>query len=164
MRFTRIGHKLERGFSLIEVLVTLLVVSVGLLGNAAMQLTALRYTHSASIQSMTTLYASDMAERILANASTAKAGQYNISHGQKPTVTADCAAGVCSTTDLASYDIFEWKKALSKNLPAGEGQISLAGSTLTVTVRWDEDRDGDKGTACPPSNADLDCIQVFVHL
>ncbi|MBL4819036.1 MAG: type IV pilus modification protein PilV [Deltaproteobacteria bacterium] len=164
MRLTLIHHKVEQGFSLIEVLVTLLVVSVGLLGVVAMQLTALRNTHSAFIHSQATVYVSDMAERILANSVIAQAGQYNIGHGQQAPGSADCVAEACSATDLANYDVFEWQQVLSMNLPSGGGEISLAGTTLTVTVRWDDDRDGDKGTLCPPESADLDCVQVLVNL
>ncbi len=158
-------NKFAQGFSLVEGLVTLLVIAIGLLGIVALQLTALRNTHSASIHSLASIYASDMVERVKANKEVAKAGNYNLAAGAPATVGAvNCVSAACSAVDLAAFDLAEWQQSLSDNLPSGQGEITLAGTTVTITVRWDDDRDGDTGTQCPPGDGDLDCFQIQVNL
>jgi len=164
-----IHHKFEQGFSLIEGLVTLLIIAVGLLGIMGLQLNALRNTHSASIHSQAAIYASDMIERIKANNAIAKTGSYNVAAGAAgggvvAGSAANCVSAACTAIELASFDVSEWQQSLSDNLPLGQGEITLAGTTLNITIRWDDDRDGDTGTACPAGNGDLDCFQVQVNL
>jgi len=156
--------KFEQGFSLIEGLVTLLIIAVGLLGIMGLQLNALRNTHSASVHSQTAIYANDMVERIKANNAVAKTGGYNLAAGTAVTAGANCVLAACTAVELAAFDVAEWQQSLGDNLPSGQGEITLAGTTLTITVRWDDDRDGDTGTACPAGNSDLDCLQIQVNL
>jgi len=162
--------KFEQGFSLIEGLVTLLIIAVGLLGIMGLQLNALRNTHSASVHSQAAIYASDMVERIKANNAVAKTGGYNLAAGTAvtagggPVAGANCVLAACTAVEMAAFDVAEWQQSLGDSLPSGQGEITLAGTTLTITVRWDDDRDGDTGTACPAGNSDLDCLQIQVNL
>ena len=169
MRKELIHFKFEQGFSLIEGLVTLLIIAVGLLGIMGLQLNALRNTHSASVHSQAAIYASDMVERVKANNTVAKTGGYNLAAGAVgggpvAATGANCVSAACTAVELAAFDVAEWQQSLSDNLPSGQGEITLAGTTLTITVRWDDDRDGDTGTACPAGNSDLDCLQIQVNL
>lgn len=119
------------GFTMIEVLVTVLVLSIGLLGLAGLQATSLRNNHSAYLRSQATVLAYDIADRMRANRSSAGAGNYVIGLGD------DAPSG----TAIAATDLSDWKAALAQLLPAGDGAIAIAADdTVTITVQWDDSR------------------------
>jgi len=117
----------ESGFSMIEVLIALFVVTVGLLGIAALQLTSLRFSHNSHGRSQATFLAADIVERMRANTIQSKTGAYNVTIGSMGSCD-----GVCST------DLQQWKASLAYLLPAGDGAIEVSGNYLTVTIQWNE--------------------------
>ncbi len=123
----------QAGASLVEVLVAVVVLSVGLLGIAGMQLVSLRNNHSAWLRSEATMRAYDVMERMRANRDQALAGGYDIALG----------AAAPSGSTPRDLDLQEWKQDLSV-LPSGDGAVArtvAAGQTLfTVTVQWDDSR------------------------
>jgi type IV pilus assembly protein PilV len=126
------------GFSLIEVLVALVVLSVGLLGLAALQQNAVKFNHGAHLASQATALAYDMAERIRGNRQAARASGYDSAfEGTPPACDAALGAGTVVAQDIAA-----WRRALTCALPAGNGQIAWDVGTeiLTITVRWDPSR------------------------
>ncbi len=122
-----------RGFTLIEVLVAILVMSVGLLGVAALQLTSLRANHSSSLRSQATLLAYDIVDRMRANQTAATAGGYDIA-----------LAGTSAGGSVALDDLARWKQNLTNTLPAGRGAVQRTGAgtatKFTITVQWDDSR------------------------
>lgn len=145
------------GYSLIEILVALVVLSIGMLGVAGMFTSALKDSRSAFYRNKATTLARDMAERIRANPEGATS--------YAATLDATGTNGGCSTTDsntaapctaaaMASHDIFEWKQALAAvnrgGVPSGQGSIVRDTSTtppqFTITVQWSEGFDHN-GTA-----------------
>ena len=145
------------GFTLIEVMVAVLVMSIGLLGLASLQATSLRFNNDSSAQTQAAYLASDMADRMRANVS--KAAAYP---AQAAGANANCytAAG-CSPDEMAANDIHEWNQALA-TLAAGQGTITaLGGGLYTITVMWDEQRTGVTGTNCDPDDPDdLRCVSI----
>ena len=145
------------GFTLIEVMVSVLVMSIGLLGLASLQATSLRFNNDSSAQTQAAYLASDMADRIRANVS--RASDYPATSAS---ANANCytSAG-CSPVQMAANDIHEWNDALA-TLPAGQGTITaLAGGLYTITVMWDEQRSGVTGTNCDPDDPDdLRCVSL----
>lgn len=132
------------GFTLIEVLIAMVILAFGLLGLAGLQATSLRNNQSAYNRSQATQLAYDIADRMRAN-STAQANY--LSSFMAPasaTVQNDCktVSTTCTNADMAANDLFEWNTMLTATLPAGVGTITLAGSVYTVTVNWDDNRDG----------------------
>ena len=114
----------QAGLSMVEVLVT-----VGLLGIAGLQLTSVQNTNSAAQRFQATLLAEDILERMRANRSQATVGRYNIGLG----------AGV-ATVGLAADDLTEWRAALAQ-LPGGDGGVDLDGNEVTITVQWTDASD-----------------------
>jgi len=149
-RFHRSGdaYRGNRGFSLIEVLVALLVTSVGLLGLASLQITGMKYNHNAYLRSEATFLAKDLVERMRANRVAALNGDYD-------TAFADAAPGAGS---LASTDLSDWKGAVGSVLPAGEGSASVNGRIVSVSLRWDDAR-GEGGSENPDDGDPM----VFVY-
>ena len=123
--FTTYKFGAQRGATLVEVLVALLVLSIGLLGVAALQVSALQTNQGAHVRSQASVLAYDIADRMRANRAVALAGGYNVLY----TVTPSGGA-------LNELDLQNWKAALTNTLPTGEGEISLVGSIALIRVRW----------------------------
>jgi type IV pilus assembly protein PilV len=117
------------GFTLIEALVSLLVLSIGLLGLAGLQLTSLRTTHGSALRSQATLLAYDITDRMRANRRAALNGDYAIA------LTVDPTAGT-----VAGDDLVAWKQALARTLPGGDGSIVSTGPAarpvFTIRIQW----------------------------
>ncbi len=130
---------------MMEVLVTVLVLSIGLLGLAGLQLTGLRYNHSAYLRSQATLLASDIIDRMRVNRDQALYGAYDIDFGDySSSITCATVNADCSPADLAQADLSEWKQNLQDLLPSGDGAIARAINgdevRFTVTIQWDDTR------------------------
>jgi type IV pilus assembly protein PilV len=133
----------DNGFSLIEVLVALVVLSVGLLGLAALQSTATQFNTSAYTSSQATILAYDIADRIRANRQAALTGAYDSAFlGTLPMCGDAVAPGTVAQQDLAA-----WRQALVCSLPSGNGEVdcdcNADGGVLTIRVSWDETGRGD---------------------
>ena len=138
-------RKDHAGFTLMEVLIAVLILSIGLLGLASLQANGLRSNFSSYARSQAVILANDMADRMRANLTEAVAGTYNVN----ATVAApDCAAAACNTADMASYDIATWYTSLQNTLPQGTGTIGGNGTVFTISVMWDDDRTGAVGAGC----------------
>lgn len=140
------------GFSLLEVLIALVILSVGLLGIAAMLGTTVKSNDSAYMRSQATILAYNIIDRMRANPNAADNGIYNIAIGTPaPGSSTVCTGGGagCGSTVLADYDLTQWKQTLSSpanGLPNGDGSIAttqVGGVYLvTVTVQWNDSRAG----------------------
>ena len=122
----------QSGFSLIEVLVALLVMCIGLLGAAAIQLNALKYTDSSSMTSQASFIAYDMMDRMRAN--TDNISQYALTNLAAAPTTAGSTAAV--SQDLSDF---------GNNIRAMNGtdaSIVLKGYVVTITIQWDDTRAG----------------------
>lgn len=123
----------QRGATLVEVLVTAVIISVGLLGVAALHLTSLRHSTDSNHRSKATWFANDIIERMRANKTAAENGEYVIDYG------ATMAPGT-----LAQNDVNEWKNLLGsgRGLPNGDGEITITptGSVnvFEIKIRWSE--------------------------
>lgn len=128
----RPAGKLQGGFSMIEVLIAVLVLSIGLIGLASLQGVSLQFNNSAYLRSQATNLAYDMADRVRANRRAALNLEYNLA----------VAAATPAPGALPDTDLNEWRTALQNSLPAGTGEVEVpAGTTnLTIVVCWDDSR------------------------
>lgn len=160
---------LNDGFSMIEVLVTLFILSVGLLGVAGLQATSLRFNQNSYYKSQAVVLATDIVDRIRANKTGADTNLYIgfLADTSISSLTKDCFNVTCTTAEMALYDIEAWALTLQSVLPAGQGRV--VGNSVTnvysITIMWDGARNGATGTACNDSNTnDLKCYQVSVRI
>ncbi|MGA9851434.1 MAG: type IV pilus modification protein PilV [Gammaproteobacteria bacterium] len=149
------------GFSLLEVLIALVILSVGLLGIAALTSTSLKSNDSAYMRTQATALAYSIIDRMRANQTEAINGDYNIAIGTPaPGSSTACTGGGanCSSPALAAFDLAQWKLALASptnGLPLGDGSIVTATvggvTTVTVTVLWNDSRASKslQGSAAP---------------
>lgn len=132
------------GFSLLEVLVALLVLSIGLLGLAALQTTGLKFSQQSYQRTQATLQAYDMLDRIRANPLGKTAGKYSsVALGYRPSSPPSCVTGgtpgTCDFNQMADYDIDQWNLANASLLSEGRGQVSISGSSVyVITIKWKE--------------------------
>jgi type IV pilus assembly protein PilV len=155
----------QRGDTMIEVLVTIIIIAVGVLGAAALQVTTLKNLSSSHSASVAAILAEDFSERMRANPTAALNDGYV--HNAAPGAFPDCAAAACTMAQLATYDMGTWWQQVTAVLPSGSGQVTRnAGTNIFVlTVRWDDDRSGSTGTNCPTlTTNDLQCFQFNVTI
>lgn len=152
------------GFTLVEVLVTVVILAIGLLGLAGLQVNGLLHNTTAYERSQAIFLAYDIIDRMRANRE--NVADYATALDIQPTNT-NCfgTAADCTPAEIAAFDLNQWKCSLGKwvddtdcialdgagiidstgKLSNGDGSISIdAGNdTVTVTIRWEENRDDD---------------------
>jgi len=136
-------HELAReaGFSLIEVLMSMLVMSIGLLGVLGLFLNGIKTTDAAYLHSQAVVLAYDMADRIRANPSVLD--NYSLVLDTTMIVPGnDCFAQACSTLQLAEADLYDWKNQIDAALPESDASVVTVAPNTTITVTW-EDHLGD---------------------
>ena len=132
------GHGRQRGISLIEVLIAIVILGIGLLGVARLQANTVGYNHSAYLRSQATLQLYDMADRMRSNVPGIARGAYD----SVTTTPSDpgCITSGCTSAEMAQLDAHEWNTTNAGLLPSGTGTVtgSGAGSVFTITVNWTE--------------------------
>jgi type IV pilus assembly protein PilV len=130
------GHS-QSGFGLIESLVALVVISVGMIGIAALYGQGLRASGTALYRTIAVNLAADMADRIRVNR------RGNAAYGGAA-ADGDCDAGGdtdCTVAAMAAHDLFEWEALVAAQLPGGVGDVQFTGTTpptYTISVDWTE--------------------------
>lgn len=146
----------SRGFSLIESMVALVVLSVGLLGVARMYVMSLQNGRTALFHSQAVSLASDMAERIRANRTATVSYNllgdpaYPTPPGAAPAAgqNNNCVNGGidCTPLQLAQNDVFMWVNETAAALPDGSSMVTVNAATnpdtITIMVSWTEQGQG----------------------
>lgn len=117
---------------MIEVLVAVLVLSIGLIGLASLQGVSLQFNNSAYLRSQATNLAYDLADRVRANRQAAL-------QVPSPYILAVAAATPAPGT-IAETDLNEWRNALEVTLPSGTGGVFARAGQVTIVVCWDDTR------------------------
>lgn len=160
-------HSPNHGFTLLEVLIAIVVLSFGLLGLAGIQAVGIKNTSDANARTLAIQQAYDMADRIRANAVGAAAGAYD---SIAATIPADpgCISSGCSATQLRDYDQRFWNTNNQNMLSSGKGTVAVANDAsgvptaipnkqYLITVMWNENRIATPGTTC---GTDITCFQL----
>lgn len=146
-----INIKKQAGFNLIEVLLAFVILSIGLLGVAGLQTTAIKASHTAILKTVAIIKVSEIIERIRANPG-ADITDYELALSvdgideECDQRTATPVVAACDSQQLASNDLFVWKKGLTNGagLPATGTDASIVvdetvnPAIATITVVWVE--------------------------
>lgn len=126
----------QRGATLIEVLVAVIIMAIGMLGMAAMQSITLRNSQGAMERTQAVVQTYTILDAMRANLTAARNGQYNMA---MPSGNA-CAVPPAGST-LVDRDKNFWITSLQNTLgPSACGSVSCADRVCTITVRWDDSR------------------------
>ena len=155
---SRISH----GLALVEVLVAIVLIGIGILGMAGLQVTGFRNTQQAVLAGQVSFMTSDIAERMRANPQAVDQGLYHLGNANLHNECSSMAG--CTVLQLAETDMFEWNNFLANNLVMGEGVVCVDGvpennatpnnpqcdnfivggnnPPYVVKIWWDRDLDG----------------------
>jgi type IV pilus assembly protein PilV len=146
----------EQGFTLLEVLVTLVIFAFGMLGVAGLQMVSLTNMDSAQNRSVASLKAAEMGERIRANPGAAYSGTVPADNACRTAHFTDrhSVPAVCAPLLMAADDLNDWGTELAARLPGGSGIVCIdstpddglpgatacdgAGTALAIKVWWKE--------------------------
>jgi len=159
----RAPRRPQSGFMLIEVLVTIVIFTIGLLGVIGLQALAMSSSHLSSMRSSATVLTSDMAERMRANlraVNVAAGSRYDdaapASNGCRAiySTTVEPSPASCTPEQMAEDDLQDWLDLVGQSLPAGTGAVCLdstpddgtpgaeacdgAGDAYAIKVWWTE--------------------------
>jgi type IV pilus assembly protein PilV len=161
----------QAGISLLEVLVAIVVLSIGLLGLAGLQFSALRGNNQSYERSQAHILAGQIADAMRANRVAAAAGAFVIDTDDDPVAAVSCTPGPCTRAQAAQFALANWHDRLTAELPGGTARITCSttpcqqGVFHTVSIIWDENRTGATDDSCPAPNlfdpdTHLSCVQA----
>lgn len=134
--------RLQHGSSLVEVLITLLILSVGLLGSLAAQTVAVKQLQDAIARTLAMTVANSLIQEYAANnALFTVSGSYLNAHSELPVSPVCNAAGACTATQLAASQLQPLMSASSdvwSRLPAADLCLSQQGNSLAVSISWNK--------------------------
>lgn len=143
----------QRGFSLIEAIVAFLILSIGMLGIASLQMLSLKAGHTAELRTLAVIKAEEMFERVRNNPlaldpDNPVSASYDSDTADQGTFNDCTGTTLCNYADMARDDIFHWKTDLQNSLPNNAGTTASivvapanAGNptaTVTITINWRE--------------------------
>jgi type IV pilus assembly protein PilV len=144
------GRLKQAGFSLIQVLISVFVLTLGVIGAAGLQLAALRTSQQSAFQTGALQLASEMADRVRANHMQMRrqdaenpflAVDYRSASDPAPQAPAAlCHTVACDSGALAKFDIYEWEKRIKSTLPGGRARIcrdSIPWDAAKGTLTWE---------------------------
>lgn len=149
-RSAQAGRQKAAGFTLLEVLIAVVIVSVGLLGVASMQLNTLKTADGSKYRSVALTLAADMADRMRANLTGSLGGMTpggsaptalatGVGYNRPRTTRADpeyntpkptCRAGGCTPGDMALDDLAAWQRRIGESLPGGIGVVCIDSGSM----------------------------------
>ena len=147
----------QQGFTLLEVLVAMVIVSIGLVGLAGLMMTSAKNNQSAYYRSQASWMGYDIIDRMRANRALAQGGSYDIALGVAPT-----GCGTSSVPPAA--DLCQWNTELKTALPTAKGSILVSGSVATVTVSWDDSRGLGPSTNANNAGNSAQSISIMTQL
>lgn len=144
-----INFKTQTGASMVEIVVTIIIIAIGLLGVASLQANTMRYLKVANQRTEATQAAYDLSERMRANGqgvrdSATGATSYTYMTDYATTVSSlpampTCAVARCTPAEVAAMDINEWQRGLANRLVDGAGYIvPVVPTGYDVIVMWKE--------------------------
>jgi len=141
----------QQGFTITELMVSVVIMSIGVLGMAGLQMVSMQQNRSALLQGEATQIANDIMDRIRANPDTDYGG---VAIDDTPAVVGSCVGNTCTEAEMRDFDIAQWQCSINSTagdgttytvcdtfgvtgaMPGGAGSIALDAGIYTITVQW----------------------------
>lgn len=157
----------QRGFSLLEVMVAVVVFSIGLIGLGLLLTASIRANHVGFLHSQATFVAESIADRMRANIPGVWLDAYDGTWDAGAAAPANpCAAGSpCTPAEVAARDVWAWGQMVGQLLPAGQGVVTCTpqagrplpdatarltaptyNGTCSITLTWNEQSETEDGS------------------
>lgn len=124
--------RLSAGFTMLEVLISIVVIAFGLLGVAGLQAFAIKNNQSASMRITASTLAMDMVDRVHANWAAVNVEAPLVPAYNNPNVSdygtavsACTTASGCTNQQMAQNDLYEWAQLVAAALPNGQGIVCI---------------------------------------
>ncbi len=147
---------IQKGQTFIEALIALVIMSIGILGIAGMQVLSLQQNRAALFRAEATQLANDLMDRLRVNTGIT----YTALIDADPTSAQSCEVNSCSPVQMAAFDIAQWKCSINSvdsagvtfttcdpnnynitgSLPLGAGSVATVAGVVEVTIEWSDDR------------------------
>jgi type IV pilus assembly protein PilV len=144
----------QRGVSLIEALVALLVLALGIMGMAGIQTRTLVESRTTNSRALAVQLTDDLLDRMQANSAIRinppAASPYLTTWGVQAAAPADCFTEACNGAQLAAFDLVQWKASLGRVLPGGDARIFQSdadNAQFGVLIGWTETQAKNQGEA-----------------
>jgi type IV pilus assembly protein PilV len=157
------------GFTLIEAMVAVVVLSIGMLGIAALIATLIQRNNTSIYGTVAAAAANDIMEKIRANPTGYSNGTYFTylsTFGAAPAALPACDTSSCTPDNVAAYDAVKWEQSLGQALPSGKGIVcfdnspndgdstlsstgcdsAASGARVSIKIFWDETRSNGRAT------------------
>lgn len=150
--------KRQKGFTLIEAMIAIVVFSFGLLGVAGVMTVAVKSNHNGYMRSQATFLATSMADMMRANTASVKAGNYNVANiSGYNNITTACRTASCNPTQLTRRDLQLWSNMFTQLLPNSTGTIQCSAHVglgihpysgmCNISVSWTESNTANAASA-----------------
>ena len=155
---TQVIRHAQRGISLLESLISLLILALGVLGLLSVQLRTITETQTASHRIVATRLTDDLFERIKSNpGGWSSLNQYTVGFGAAP-AGGDCVAAACTAAQKAAWDINQWKALVASSLPLGTATSFVSPTDVRqigVMIGWRANERSADADFVAPFNTDV---------
>lgn len=135
----------QRGFTLLEVLIAVVILSIGLLGMATLMMTSVQASQGAYLRGQASLLAYDFSERTRLNHALASSAddylldadsqlEVDYSLGERP----ECGDDGCTDTEQAQLDLHQWQTMLASSIPGARANITRTDNQYSIEIIWVE--------------------------
>lgn len=138
--FRRTDRPRQQGYGLIEVLVAIVLLSVGMLSMLMAQTKSMSYERNAELRGVAMQLSAALADRMRANAGAADSYVHQVAYRPDSNIDAarhDCAQVECDAGQMAAFDLAEMRRIIRNNLPGGDFYVEkLATGRLNIWALW----------------------------
>lgn len=163
----------NRGFALLESLISIVLLATAGLGMAAMNAASLRYQHSAHSTHKAAGLLADVAERMQATQAQAVLGGFDTPlnfNTPAPAPSVDCIFNPCTEAQIAQFELQAWRQRVRNTLPDGAASLSFSPGIVTssvpvhgayrITLVWRDVANNNPNASLLPGENDAACSAV----
>ena len=162
MQLIKTPNKSQRGITLLESLIAIVVMALGILGIVGVQMRTLADTQTTVRRAQAIRLIEDLSERMKVNPNAlADISSYVTGWSNTPISSVNWKANTCNHSDLANYDTSQWKTSVTSMLPNGDANVFIAQDDsiasnrrqIGVMISWRENEKSNDSTYLTPINA-----------